>query len=311
MSANVESMMYVREKPWHGLGKMVTEAPTSADALRFAGLDWQVRQESVHNSRGGIIEGYRANVRDSDGSVLGIVGDRYKVVQNVDAFNFTNDLIGGDVRYETAGSLREGRQIWLLAKLPECKVAGDAVEPYLCFTNAHDGSSGVKVCMTPIRVVCNNTLNMALGSARRIWSMRHTESVHERLDEARDCLFHADQYMTALDGFAKTAAFTPIMDAELKQILDELFPLGEDATEREKSKVRKIKDEFMICYYAPDIRKFRGTAWGAINAMSDLVTHNMPHRNTKNYAANNWGRIMDGHAMIDKMAKLCMAGAAV
>ena len=311
MSANVETMMYVREKPWHGLGTMVTEAPTSADALRFAGLDWTVQQEPVYNARGGIISGYRANVRDSDRSVLGIVGDRYKVVQNADAFKFTDELIRGEVRYETAGSLREGKQIWLLAKLPEKKIAGDAVEPYLCFTNAHDGSSGVKVCMTPVRVVCNNTLNVALSTAKRVWSMRHTESVHERLGEARDCLFHADKYMDALADYAETAAYTTLRDAELKEILDELFPVVEDAGEREKSKVKKIKDEFMVCYFAPDIHKFRGTAWGAINAMSDLVTHNMPHRNTKNYAANNWGRIMDGHAMIDKMARLCMARVSV
>ena len=156
MAANVETMMYVREKPWHGLGVEVSEAPNSEDALRFAGLDWNVRQENVFNSRGGIIKGFKANVRDSDDSVLGVVGDRYKVVQNRDAFKFTDGLIGGDVRYETAGSLRDGKQIWLLAKLPEQQIAGDAVEPYLCFTNAHDGSSGVRVCMTPVRVVCKN-----------------------------------------------------------------------------------------------------------------------------------------------------------
>ena len=94
MPANVETMMYVREKPWHGLGKMVTEAPTSADALRFAGLDWHVSQQPVCNARGGTIDGYKANVRDSDNSVLGIVGDRYKVVQNTDAFKLTDSLIG-------------------------------------------------------------------------------------------------------------------------------------------------------------------------------------------------------------------------
>lgn len=130
MPANVENMMYVREKPWHGLGTMVTDAPASADALRFAGMDWQVIQEPVYNARGGVVKGYKANVRDSDGSVLGIVGDRYKVVQNADAFSFTDDLIGDDVRYETAGSLRDGRQVWLLARMPERKVAGDEVEPY-------------------------------------------------------------------------------------------------------------------------------------------------------------------------------------
>ena len=85
MAANVETMMYVREKPWHGLGVEVSEAPNSEDALRFAGLDWNVRQENVFNSRGGVIKGFKANVRDSDDSVLGVVGDRYKVVQNRDA----------------------------------------------------------------------------------------------------------------------------------------------------------------------------------------------------------------------------------
>lgn len=308
MPANVETMMYTREKPWHGLGTEVPEAPTSADALRFAGLDWTVRQEPVYNSRGGIISGYKSNVRDTDGNVLGIVGDRYKVVQNTDAFNFTDDLIGGDVRYETAGSLREGRQIWLLAKMPERKIAGDDVEPYLCFTNAHDGSSGVKVCMTPIRVVCNNTLNLALSSAKRIWSMRHTENIRERLNEARDCLFRADEYMKNLAAYADCAAKKRLQDTEIKAILQELFPITDKSSDREKANAKKCRDEFMICYFAPDIRQFRGTAWGAINAASDFVTHSMPHKNTKNYAANNWGRIMDGHAIMDKAVKLCMAG---
>ena len=307
MSAEVETMMYVREKPWHGLGTEVQEAPTSADALRFAGLDWKVEQEPVYNARGGVIHGYKANVRDRDGSVLGIVGNRYKVVQNADAFKFTDGLIGGEVRYETAGSLRGGRQIWLLAKMETCRVAGDEVEPYLCFTNAHDGSSGVKVCMTPIRVVCNNTLNLALNSARRSWTMRHTESIHERLDEARDCLFRANEYMAGLVAYAENAAEVRLWDSDVKAILNELFPVTEKSSEREKANAKKCKNEFMVCYFAPDIAKFRGTAWGFINAVSDFITHTMPHRNTQNYAENNWSRIMDGHAIMDKAVKLCMA----
>ena len=310
MPANVETMMYVREKPWHGLGTLVAEAPNSADALRFAGLDWSVRQEPVFNSRGGIIKGYKANVRDSDNSVLGVVGDRYRVVQNTDAFRFTDDLIGGDVRYETAGSLRDGKQIWLLAKMPDMKIAGDAVEPYLCFTNSHDGTSGVRVCMTPIRVVCNNTLNMALSTAKRTWSLRHTESIHERLDEARSCLFRAEDYMEGLAQYADMAANTTLRDDEIRGIISELFPITEKSGERETATMKKCRDEFMVCYFASDIAKFRNTAWGVINAASDLVTHSMPHRNTANYAENNWGRIMDGHALMDKAAMLAMKGAA-
>ena len=103
MSANVETMFSVREKPWHGLGTIVMEAPTSADALRLAGLDWKVVQEPVYTGNQEPIKGYKANVRSSDRKVLGVVSDRYKVVQNTDAFSFTDELLGKGVRYETAG----------------------------------------------------------------------------------------------------------------------------------------------------------------------------------------------------------------
>lgn len=306
MPANVETMMYVREKPWHGLGAEVSEAPTSADALKLAGLDWEVKQEPIFDGNGNQINGYKANVRSSDSKILGVVGDRYRIVQNTDAFSFTDNLIGGEVRYETAGSLKEGRRVWLLARMPDMKLAGDTVEPYLCFTNAHDGSCGVKVCMTPVRVVCNNTLNIALNSAKRVWSMRHTENIHERLNEAHDCLFRAESYMADLEAYADMAANKTVRDDDLHSFLSELFPVAENASEREKANAKKCIDEFMICYFAPDIAKFRGTAWGAINAASDFVSHNMPHRNTQKYAENNWGRIMDGHIFLDKMAALCM-----
>ena len=112
------------------------------------------------------------NLRDIDNAALGIVSDRYKVVQNEDAFRFTDDLLGEGVSYETAGSLQGGRKVWMLAKMPHRYIiAGDEIAPYLVVMNSHDGSSGIKVAMTPIRVVCQNTLNLALNSAKRIWTM--------------------------------------------------------------------------------------------------------------------------------------------
>lgn len=97
MAANVETMMYVREKPWHGLGTMVEEAPTSADALRLAGLDWTVDKKNIQVCGGAKIQNFKANVRSSDGAVLGVVSDRYKIVQNAEAFAFTDSLIDGDM----------------------------------------------------------------------------------------------------------------------------------------------------------------------------------------------------------------------
>ena len=154
MSANVETMFYVREKPWHGLGTEVKEAPTSRDALIYADLNWSVIQKDVYTDDNHLISGYRANTRSTDGSVLGIVSDRYKVVQNVDAFQFTDDLLGKGVTYETAGALQGGRKVWMLARMPHRYIiAGDEIAPYLVVMNSHDGSSGIKVAMTPIRVV--------------------------------------------------------------------------------------------------------------------------------------------------------------
>lgn len=304
MAANVETMMYVREKPWHGLGVEVAEAPTSADALRLAGLDWEVQQKNIQVCGGSKIENYKANVRSTDGAVLGVVSDSYKIVQNADAFSFTDELIGGDVRYETAGSLRGGKKIWLLAKMPERKIAGDAVEPYLCFSNTHDGTGAIRVCMTPIRVVCNNTLNLALNTAKRQWSARHMGNIEQKMQEARMCLQLADAYMDGLGDYADKLANKTINDEELDKILNEMFPVEENDSERKKTMAKKAKDEFMVCYWRPDIAQFLNTAWGVVNAMSDMVSHSEPLRNTANYRENNWGRIMDGHKMLDKLSSL-------
>ena len=118
MPANVETMFYVREKPWHGLGTEVQDAPMSIDALVLAGLDWTVEQKNVCAEDGSLIPGYRVNTRSTDNAALGIVSDRYKVVQNEDAFQFTDDLLGAGVTYETAGALQGGRKVWMLARMP-------------------------------------------------------------------------------------------------------------------------------------------------------------------------------------------------
>ena len=118
MAANVETMFYTRTKPWHGLGTMVEEAPTSGAALELAGLDWRVVQKNLVTEEGITVPGFRANLRETDNQVLGVVSDRYKVVQNEEAFAFTDELLGEGVTYETAGSLQNGRRTWILAKLP-------------------------------------------------------------------------------------------------------------------------------------------------------------------------------------------------
>ena len=315
MSANVETMMYVREKPWHGLGTKVDEAPTSAEALELAGLNWKVEQTPVYTADGTLIPNYKANVRNTDNSVLGIVTDRYQIVQNEEAFEFTDSIVGetenGVVKYETAGSLNHGKKIWLLAKMPTQKVLDDEVEPYMCFTNSHDGSGAIRICMTPIRVVCQNTLNMALSQAKRSWSTKHVGDIESKLEEAKMCLELADEYMYNLGIEAEKLANTALRREQIDEILNEMFPVDDLTSERKKSNIQQIKDEFYIAYFMPDIEKFIGTAWGAINAMSDCVTHTAPKRNTTDFYKNRWGKVMEGHPMIDQFVDLVRAKVAV
>lgn len=309
MSANVETMFSVREVPWHGLGTIIEEAPTSKDAIELAGLNWEVLSNPIFDNRGKEIQGFKANTRSSDNSVLGIVSNKYQIVQNSEAFEFTDNLIAtGDVRYETAGSLRDGKQVWLLAKLDTTKVVGDDVDPYICFTNTHDGTGAIKVCMTPIRVVCNNTLNVALRTAKRTWSTKHMGDMEYKMMEAKETLGLANEYMKKLDEQADIFANTKISDDEIEKVLNDLFPVDyQKDSERKINNIKELKDNFYICYMMPDIAKFRNTQWGVINAMSDMVTHMTPARKTETYQENNWGRIINGHPFMDALTKMMVA----
>ena len=217
-------MFYTRTAPWHGLGVRVEEVLGSKEALNQAGLDWKVEQTDVYAASGERIPGYKANIRDIDRSVLGIVGDRYKIVQNEEAFAFTDGLLGEGVKYETAGSLAGGKIVWMLAKLPEKYIiSGDAIEPYLVFCNSHDGSGAIRVAMTPVRVVCQNTLNLALKGASRVWSARHTGNVMSRMDEARETLQLANAYMSQLGRSINELQAKKLTDKKVLAMIDYVY----------------------------------------------------------------------------------------
>jgi len=309
MSANVESMFYVRTAPWHGLGTRVEESLTSQDALHYSGLDWQVKQEPLMTGTFKSVPGYVANVRSDNDRILGIVSDSYKVVQNEEAFAFTDALIGEGVRYETAGSLDEGRKVWLLAKLPErYQLVGEDVDPYIVFTSSHDGSGAIRVAPTPIRVVCQNTLNLALNTAKRSWSTTHTSNVHSRLDDARNTLLFADKYMKALQQEAERLSMQRVTDKMFYSLVDKLLPVDEDASEQTKSNNLKQRSDLIYRYFhAPDLVDLPKNGWRFINAVSDHATHAQPLRMTKNYRENLFDKVITGHPMTDKAMKLLAA----
>ncbi|MBR0148671.1 MAG: DUF945 domain-containing protein [Lachnospiraceae bacterium] len=302
MAAEVESMFYVRNKPWHNLGVCVSDAPASSEALELAGLNWMVEQKDVFTSDYKYVPGYKANVRNKDGVTLGIVTDRYKVVQNEDAFKFTDELLGEGVRYETAGSLQNGKRVWLLAKMPDKYViAGDKIDPYFLIMNSHDGSCGIKACMTPVRVVCNNTLNLALNNAKRIWTTKHTENIMSRMTEAQETLFMAENYMSALGRKVDDLIKIRLTDAKVLEYMSDMFPVTEDMSDSQKKNNLRLLSDLKKRYFdAPDLKCIGKNAYRFINAVSDFATHAEPIRRTKNYAENLFLKTIEGNPLIDK-----------
>lgn len=309
MAANVESMFYVREVPWHGLGTKVLEAPTSSEALTLAGLDWNVVQKSIETEDGIPVSGFKVNVREVDDRILGIVTDRYKVVQNREAFAFTDELLGEGVTYETAGALQEGRRTWILAKLPQRYIiSGDEMTPYLVFMNSHDGTGAIKAAMTPIRVVCNNTLNLALSTAKRSWSTNHVGNIRGKMKDAKNTLLYADMYMAELGKAIDSLNRTKLTDKQVYEYIDILFPFLEDPTEQQRKNLIRMKEDVKMRYFdAPDLNHVGKNAYRFVNAVSDFATHSKPLRERSNYREALFAKTVDGNAMIDKAYALVTA----
>lgn len=309
MAANVETMFYVRETPWHGLGTRVMEAPGSEDALELAGLNWKVRQEPIYTDNNLLIPGYKANVRDLDDKVLGVVTDRYKVVQNDEAFAFTDGLLGEGVRYETAGALLDGRKVWILARMPrEFIINGEQISPYLVFSNTHDGSGAIKVAVTPIRVVCNNTLNLALSTAKHSWSMVHTGDVQGKMEEAKQTLFMAEKYMSRLGREFENLRKIELTDRQVMDYIKLLLPYENEDNSLHVRNINRLREDMQKRYFdAPDLKDVGNNAYRFVNAVSDFATHSEPIRRTKNFKENLFSRTVEGNPLIDKAYQMLCA----
>ena len=292
----------VRELPYiNAYGTIDISSATNVDeALEMSGLNWSVESKPIFDEMGNPYDKYKMNVRDVDNFPLGITTNSYRIVQNQEAFDFVNELANDGFEFDRAGSFRDGRAIWLMGKLPQVQILGDDVDNNLVFVNSHDGSSGVKVMMTPVRVACYNMLNLALKRATRIWAAKHTRSIYNRIEEAKYTLGLANKYMQELDVEANILANKKVTEAQLEAIFDAMFPVDKNKdSERKINNVAILKKNFFACYNEADIAQFKGTAWGAINAMADLVDHSAPNRNTENYYGNAWNKLINGHPVFD------------
>lgn len=296
MSHEVESMFYVREVPWHGLGTQLPAEVTAAEAIKIAGLDWEVGLRPLwfetpaiagQMSRMSEIADKRAIVRESDNSFFGIATPAYTPMQNRDAFTFFDNIVGsGQAIYHTAGSLRGGRVVWILAKLPQtAEIKGvDPVNNYLLLMNGHDGGLALRMHWTPIRVVCWNTLQSAMANiVGQQFYARHTAGIDKRVAEAQQTLGLAakrfDGFIEQAERLANASFLKAELDEYLKAVL-EFVPDEKPDEQRVTSKVKAIARITELVETGAGLQNpaIRGTKWAAYNAVTEFVDHERPTR---------------------------------
>jgi len=280
MSHEVETMAYAGEVPWHGLGVRVPNDLSAEQMLEKAGLNWEVEKKPLYffgqeDDTVYHAPGKQALIRTTDNTVLDMVGEEWNPLQNVEAFEFFDDFVkSGDMEMHTAGSLMDGRRVWALAKVNDAfeVFKEDVIEQYLLFSNPHTYGMTIDVRMTPIRVVCNNTLTLSLNSeSNRMVKVNHrrafdAELVKETLGVAKEKL---DTYKEA----AKFLGSKKYKNETLMEYFDRVFPIATKKTEGEKKFSRNAKLSAEIIHTQPGAAHGAGTWWQAFNAVTYMMDH--------------------------------------
>ncbi len=234
MPANVETMFSVKLTPWHGLGVVIVEAPSIAEGIKLAGLDWDVEVQSLVRPDGVNVDDFaKAFVRKDNNSTLGVVGPNTHPLQNKHAFDFFQPFVDAQEAFlETAGSLDEGRKVWVMAKIsrPNAEIVkGDEIAKFVLLSNSHDGTTAVRVGFTPIRVVCANTLAMAHGDkASKLLRVRHSKQVKENLDAIQETMNLANEEFEATAEQFRFLASRQINAKDLRNYVKFVFDMDED-----------------------------------------------------------------------------------
>ena len=284
-TAGRAAVFTVGTPPWHGLGTTVTSAVTSQEAIGLAGLDWLVEQWPVSaiapNGTATQPTGrFLANVRSDTRAVLGVVSSKYRPFQNHEAFAFADAIVGeGQAKYETAGGLRDGRRVWMLLRLPdELKVGtGDSLRPYLLLFNSHDASSPLRAVLTTIRVVCQNTLNLAMGVAGNEGvTIRHRGELAAQVSQARTTLGLAHRRLKTFGEEVIAMKAVPMTGGRLERYFESVLPvLGDRPTQRERANRAKAIERLNVNFSdsTNTVGGMRGTLWAALNAATEYADH--------------------------------------
>jgi phage/plasmid-like protein (TIGR03299 family) len=299
---NGEVAFALRGKPaWHGLANVLfdkDEHINTQSMLDSAKLsNWNIQLEEIQNptdyrSHKSNYYVTRTNPFDNGTVILGVVGEKYKVVQNESLFEFGDNLLDGGASWESAGSIKNGTVVFGSLVVPKEFIldpsgANDKTTTYLLVHTSHDGSVSVQASITPVRVVCQNTLNLALNSVKQSFKLRHTATVEGKIQVAREALGLTFKYMDNFEAEAKALFETAVTDLEFNKIITAIYPKPDEINKQGltvwSNKIDLVND---LYFDSPTNANIKGTAWGVFNTLTERLDYFRGERKTKNGAQN-------------------------
>lgn len=279
MAHEIESLFSVKETPWHGLGKVIADAPSVAEGIVLAGLNWGVSKEQLLCADGTATDSYAVR-RDSDKSVLGVVGPQWTPLQNTEAFDWFQPFVDAKLAtLQTAGSLRNGQRVWVLAEIafePSEIVKGDFVRKFMLLSNGHDGKLAVRVGFTPIRVVCANTLRASHeSSASKLIRVRHNAGVKAKIDNLREIMNLANSEFEATADKYRFLASSMYNKDDVMKYVKKIVGIKENETDISTRKLNICKEifDFINNGKGQDIPGVAGTWWAAYNGVTEYLNY--------------------------------------
>lgn len=268
-----------RTTTWHAIGKDVQECKDMEQVLAASGLDYTVEKRPVFFGNEDIwhnVPNRFATVRTSDNHAYDVVSDKYELIQNRDAFDFVN-YMGDELQFEKAGETANG-MVYIIGKLPEVNILGDAFTPHVIFRNGFDGKVKITAAICPLRIVCQNQFNFAFKETKNTMTIRHVKNAESKLIEAHETLKLSAEYMTELNAMAEHFAGMKISAERMDKVIKYLFPIPTDTAINpfKRKSLEDAREAFRKAHDADDNGNFRGTAWGLVNAYTDMITHKEP-----------------------------------
>ena len=278
--------MTTRTATWTNIGSDIRKASTVQEALELSGLNYTVEKVPVYLDNGLQVPGAFCTKREDSDVTYGVVGSQFEIVQNIEGFDFINNMVPEGLKFLKAGENK--KFIYIIAQLPSIDVLGDEVAPHIIFQNSHSGSTTLKATIAPLRIVCENQFNLTFKKANNKISLRHTKSIKGRLHTAQEVLIQSSEYLSEFQKSALLLAQKKVSKSQVDDLMDKIFYIKEEFTPTQVRRVEEKRDRFLQAYQAEDNQNFIGTQWGLVNAYTDFVTHKELRKDTPQALENHF-----------------------